>query len=170
MRRLGSIGTTNEESAEINLSPLIDMVFLLLIFFMVTTVFVQETGVEVHKPRASSAEDLEKSSILLAVTRDGAIVHGGRDLGLNRVRGLVARLLKTRDMPVIIIADEQAATGRVVEVIDQCKAAGATKVSIAARRHGPPGPTAGFCSSASSTGMRRRAGCAASVCLRRPSA
>lgn len=135
MRRLGSIGTSNEESAEINLSPLIDMVFLLLIFFMVTTVFVQETGVAVQKPKAASAETLEKTSILIAVTRDGRVVYGGQDIGVNRLRGLIARLLKTRDMPVIIIADEQAVTGRVVEVIDQCKLGGAQKVSLAARRN-----------------------------------
>ncbi len=134
MRRLGSIGTRNEESAEINLSPLIDMVFLLLIFFMVTTVFVEETGIDVDKPRAASAEALEKTSILIAVSRDGQVVYGGQTLGINRVRGLVARLLQNRDMPVIVIADEQAATGRVVEVIDQCKLAGAGKVSLAAQR------------------------------------
>lgn len=134
MRRLGSIGTRNQESAEVNLSPLIDMVFLLLIFFMVTTVFVEETGVQVDKPRAASAEALEKTSILIAVSRDGQVVYGGQTLGLNRVRGLVARLLQNRDMPVIVIADEQAATGRVVEVIDQCKLAGASKVSLAAQR------------------------------------
>jgi len=135
MRRLGSIGTSNEESAEINMSPLIDMVFLLLIFFMVTTVFVEETGVEVQKPKAASADALEKTSILIAVTRDGTVVHGGQEIGVSRIRGLIARLLKTRDMPVIIIADELAVTGRVVEVIDQCKLGGAQRVSIAARRN-----------------------------------
>jgi biopolymer transport protein ExbD len=134
MRRLGTIGTANQESAEINLSPLIDCVFLLLIFFMVTSVFVQETGVQVRKPKASTAENLEKNSILIAVTRDGSVVYGGQDIGLNRVRGVVARLLKSRDMPVVIIADEGAAAGRLVEVIDQCKLGGADKVSIAARR------------------------------------
>lgn len=135
MRRLGSIGTSNEESAEINMSPLIDMVFLLLIFFMVTTVFVEETGVEVQKPKAASADALEKTSILIAVTRDGTVVYGGQEIGVSRIRGLIARLLKTRDMPVIIIADELAVTGRVVEVIDQCKLGGAQRVSIAARRN-----------------------------------
>lgn len=133
MRRLGTIGTTNDASAEINMAPLIDMVFLLLIFFMVTTVFVHETGVEVQKPKAASAQTLERTSILIAVTRDGTVVHGGQDIGVSRVRGLVARLIRSQDMPVVIIADEQAETGRVVEVIDQCKLGGAQKVSIAAR-------------------------------------
>lgn len=134
MKQLQSMDIPAGESAEINLSPLIDMTFLLLIFFMVTTVFVQETGVEVQKPKASSAEQLEKNSILLALTRDGKIVYGGREIALNSVRGLVVRLLKTRDMPVIILADETSLTGILVQVIDQCKLGGARQVSIAATR------------------------------------
>lgn len=134
MRRFVSLDTGSGESAEVNLSPLIDMVFLLLIFFMVTTVFVQETGVEVQKPQAASAADLDKRSILIAVTREGHIVYGGERIAANRVRGLVARLLRERDMPVVVIADETSQTGLVVQVIDQCKLAGAKQVSIAAKR------------------------------------
>jgi biopolymer transport protein ExbD len=134
VKRIVDIDTGNSESAEINLSPLIDMVFLLLIFFMVTTVFVQETGVEIHKPKAATAEDLEKRSILIAVTQEGHIVYGGERIGIARVRGLVSRLLRERDMPVVIIADETSHTGVVVQVIDQCKLGGAKQVSIAAKR------------------------------------
>ena len=134
MKRIVHLEAGPGESAEVNLSPLIDMVFLLLIFFMVTTVFVQETGVEVQKPKAASADDLEKRSILIAVTRDGQIVYGGEPIGIARVRGLVSRLLRERDMPVIVIADETSHTGVVVQVIDQCKLGGAKLVSIAAKR------------------------------------
>jgi biopolymer transport protein ExbD len=134
VKRIVDIDTGNSESAEINLSPLIDMVFLLLIFFMVTTVFVQETGVEVHKPKAATAEDLDKRSILIAVTQEGHIVYGGERIGIARVRGLVSRLLRERDMPVVVIADETSHTGVVVQVIDQCKLGGAKQVSIAAKR------------------------------------
>ncbi len=63
---------------EVNMSPLIDCVFLLLIFFIVTTVFVEETGVDVNKPQAASARDLEKNSLMFALTADGSIVYGGR--------------------------------------------------------------------------------------------
>ena len=134
MRRIVSLDTGNSESAEVNLSPLIDMVFLLLIFFMVTTVFVQETGVEVQKPKAATAADLDKRSILIAVTQEGHIVYGGERIAASRVRGLVARLLRERDMPVVVVADETSHTGVVVQVIDQCKLGGAKQVSIAARR------------------------------------
>lgn len=116
------------------MSPLIDCVFLLLIFFIVTTVFVEETGVEIQKPQAASAEDLEKNSIMIALTADGKIVFGGREIGINGVRGVVARQLREKDAPVIILADADARTSPLVEIIDECKLAGAKQVSIAANR------------------------------------
>jgi biopolymer transport protein ExbD len=119
---------------EINMAPLIDCVFLLLIFFIVTTVFVEETGVEVQKPHAASAQDLEKNSILIALTPDGRIVYGGRQVDLNSVRGIVARQLREKEMPVILIADENSRSGRLVDLVDECKLAGAKRVSVAARR------------------------------------
>ena len=133
MGRLSStIQIETSESVDINLSPLIDMVFLLLIFFMVTTVFVEETGITVDRPRAASSRQLERNSVLLGVSADGRVMHGGREVSVNNIRGLVARLLESRKMPVIILADEAADTGVVVRVIDQCKLAGAEQVSIAA--------------------------------------
>ncbi len=124
----------SNERPEINISPLVDMVFLLLIFFIVTTVFVEETGVEVQKPKAASAQSLEKKSILLALTADGRIVYGGREVRLSGLRGLISRLLREQEMPVIILADEQSRSGVLVDVIDECKLAGAKQVSIAAQR------------------------------------
>lgn len=134
MHRLDAELTTRTSTAEINLSPLIDMVFLLLIFFMVTTVFVQETGVDVQRPTAVSADDLEKNSILIAVTSDGKVVHAGRTIGIHDVRGIVSRQLQEQDMPVIVTADRVSHTGTVVDVIDECREAGARNVSIAAER------------------------------------
>ena len=118
--------------AEINISPLIDIVFLLLIFFMVTSVFVEETGIEVQKPSAISAQDLEKNSILLALTADGEVWFDNRPVPMNSLRGLVARLIRERPRPVIIIADEASRSGLLVRVIDECKLAGAEQVSLAA--------------------------------------
>jgi len=134
VKLLSAIRVETSESVEINMAPLIDMVFLLLIFFMVTTVFVEETGVEIRKPRAASASDLQKRSILIAVTPEGRVVYGDREVGVNGVRGLVARLLRAGEMPVIVLADQASRTGAVVQVIDQCKLAGAKQVSIAATR------------------------------------
>ena len=132
MKKLADINNDSSYKADINMSPLIDMVFLLLIFFMVTTVFVEETGIEVNKPSASSATDLEKKSILLAVSSDGKIVYAGQEMSLNSVRGLVSRLLQDKHQPVIIIADKNASAGLLVDVIDECKLAGAKQVNIGA--------------------------------------
>jgi biopolymer transport protein ExbD len=132
MKQLAQIKVESAQGADINLSPLIDMVFLLLILFMVTTVFVEETGVEVQKPTAASAESLDKQSILIAITAEGSVVYGGREIGVNGVRGLVARLLQEQEAPVILLTDQSARAGIVVDVIDECKLAGAKQVSVAA--------------------------------------
>ena len=134
MNRHSYYDQSNDKSPEINIAPLVDMVFLLLIFFIVTTVFIEETGVEVQKPVAASAQSLEKKSILLALTPDGRIVYGGREVRLNELRGLVSRMLREQEMPVIILADENSRSGVLVDVIDECKLAGAKQVSIAAER------------------------------------
>lgn len=125
---------TTQRGVDINMSPLIDCVFLLLIFFVVTTVFVEETGVEISKPRAASAQELDRHSIMIALTADGRVIFAGNDIGLNGVRGLVARQLRERQAPVIILADREARTAALVDLIDACKLAGAEQVSIAATR------------------------------------
>jgi biopolymer transport protein ExbD len=126
----------NAEEAEegIDMSPLIDCVFILLIFFIVTTVFVDETGVEVDKPQAASSVQLEKTSILLALTEKGAVVYGGKDIGIGGVQSLVKRMLQKEDIPVIVQADAASNTGLLVRVIDEAKLGGATKVSLATRK------------------------------------
>jgi biopolymer transport protein ExbD len=123
-----------EELSEINISPLIDMVFILLIFFIVTTVFVEETGVDVDKPQAASAQQLEKNSILIAITSKNQIVYGGREIGIAGVRPLVSRLTTRDDMPVIIQADGASQAGMLVRVIDECKLGGAKNVSLASAK------------------------------------
>jgi biopolymer transport protein ExbD len=129
MRTRKSFGAESD-ATEINISPLIDMVFILLIFFIVTTVFVEETGVEVSKPQAASAVDLEKNSVLIAITSAGKVVYGGREIGVGGVRSTVRRLTQDDDMPVIIQADKTVPTDLLVRVIDESKLGGAKAVSI----------------------------------------
>lgn len=117
-------------AGEINLSPLIDIVFILLIFFIVTTVFVEETGVEVSKPRAISSQDLERHSILIAITAGSEVYYGGREVGVEGVRALVARLIKQESAPVIIQADKKTPTEITVAVLDEAKLGGAERVFI----------------------------------------
>lgn len=125
-----------EEAGEggIDISPLLDCVFILLIFFIVTTTFVEETGVEVDRPQASSGVRLEKNSILIAVTAKGEVVYAGREIGVSGVQPLVKRLIRKEQIPVIIQADAAAHSGVLVRVIEEAKLAEAAKVSIATRR------------------------------------
>lgn len=134
MARLREVLADDDNESGIDISPLMDCVFILLIFFIVTTTFVEETGVEVDKPQAASASNLEKTSILIALTEKGEVVYGGRDIGVAGVQPLVKRMLRAEDVPVIIQADKAAASGMLVRVIDEAKLAGATKVSIATRK------------------------------------
>lgn len=124
----------NEGNDEINISPLIDVVFILLIFFIVTTVFVEETGVDVTKPQASSAVDLERNSVLIAITDTGKVVYGGREIGPAGVRAIVKRLNQNDDMPVIIQADRDVPTSLLVRVIDEAKIGGAPSVNISTEK------------------------------------
>lgn len=126
---------SDDKVSTVDISPLIDVVFLLLIFFIVTTVFIKETGVEVSKPRAASSEDMEKHAILIAVTDEGRVWHGGREIGMDGVRAVVAAMLEEDDtQPVIIRADANADTEDTVAVIDAVKLAGAGSVSLATEK------------------------------------
>ncbi len=132
MARKFSVSDSEEGDAQIDISPLIDCVFILLIFFIVSTTFVEETGVEVDKPEAASASQLEKESILIAVTAEGKIVYGGNDIGIGGVQPIVRRLVqKDESVPCIVQVDEKAPSGLFVRVIDEAKLGGAKKVSVA---------------------------------------
>ncbi len=125
----------SDTEAAVDISPLIDCVFILLIFFIVTTTFVEETGVEVDKPQAASSVQLEKTSVMIAITANGEIVYGGNEIGVSGVRPLVKRMLRKEEVPVIIQADQNVMSGLLVRVIDEAKLAGAEKVSIATREN-----------------------------------
>jgi biopolymer transport protein ExbD len=120
----------DSEEVDINLSPMIDCIFILLIFFIVTTVFVEETGVEVNKPDASSAVQLEKNSILIAITPDDKVIYGGKDIGVTGVAPQIKQLLLKEDLPVIIQADRGASHGVFAKVYGEAKLAGATKINF----------------------------------------
>ncbi len=130
---MGRFSNSNEDQTDVavDISPLIDCVFILLIFFIVTTTFVEETGVEVDKPQAASSVQLEKTSIMIAITQNGEIVYGGNEIGISGIRPLVKRMMQKEEVPVIIQADQNVMSGLLVRVIDEAKLAGAVKVSIA---------------------------------------
>jgi len=136
MSRFREASDESEGEQGIDISPLIDIVFILLIFFIVATTFVEETGVDVDKPQAASARQLEKNSILIALTNEGNVVYGGREIGVSGVRPLVERMLRKEEVPVIIQADKDARTGQLVRIIDEAKRAGAKVVSLASHQAG----------------------------------
>ncbi|GAA0355956.1 hypothetical protein GCM10009092_20260 [Bowmanella denitrificans] len=122
-----------QQQQGIDMSPLLDVVFILLIFFIVTTVFVRETGVEVDKPQSISAQQLEQTVILLAITDTGEVFYDGSQIGVAGVRGTLEQLLRTQARPVVIQADKTVATQLLVEVLDEAKLAGAKTVNLATR-------------------------------------
>ncbi len=127
------------EQVQINMGPLIDMVFLLLIFFVVTTSFVRETGIEVQRSTAATAETTEHATIMLGVSAEGHVYFEGRRVDVRSVRGLIERALaEDPDAGVVVVADRNSSTGVVVKAMDQCRLAGARSVSLAASREDQP--------------------------------
>ena len=124
---------TEGSEASINLTPLIDMVFILLIFFAVNSTFIKITGVDVEQPVAKSTSQQPASLLLIAVTDSGEIWIDKKQVDVRRVRGAVERLLiESPDASVVVLSDEASRTGLVVDVIDQARLAGAERVALAA--------------------------------------
>jgi biopolymer transport protein ExbD len=123
------------DKVDINMGPLIDMVFLLLIFFVVTTSFVKETGIEVQRSTAATAEVTEHGNIMVGVSAEGEIYYEGKRIDVRSVRAHVERALaEDPESGVVVVADKNSNTGVVVQAMDQCRLAGARSVSLAARK------------------------------------
>ncbi len=124
-----------ESGVEVRIGPMIDMVFLLLIFFVVTTSFVKEAGIDVQRSTASTAEVKERGNIMIGVTQEGDIYMEGKRVDLRSIRPLLERsLAEDPESGVVVVADKRSDTGSVVKVMDQCRLAGAKSVSLAAKR------------------------------------
>jgi len=135
MLNISAARRTNSKSLELNIAPLIDMVFILLIFFLVTTSFLKETGVEIARPTASTAVSKVKTTILIGVTKDNTIHIDQREVDIRAVRANVERALaENPEGSVVIVADKESQTGLVINVMDACKLAGAENVAIAANQ------------------------------------
>ncbi len=125
------------DEAEINLTPMLDVVFIMLIFFIVTTSFVKEAGIDVSRPQAATAEQKPKANIMIAITESGQIYMQKREIDLRAVRANVERArAENPEGSVVIIADKGSRTGILVEVMDQVKLAGVDEISVAAQK--PP--------------------------------
>ena len=124
-----------DESTELNLIPLIDIIMFLLIFFISTTSMMQEKGLSVDKPQsAASSSSGEDTSIILSVAPDGKISHDGKEIGLSGVRPTVKRLCAEAAKPVVIQVSEKSRSGMMIRVIDEARMGGAKDVSVASQR------------------------------------
>ncbi len=119
--------------SDINLTPMLDVVFIMLIFFVVTTSFIKESGVEVNRPSAETAERQEQANILIAIRPNGEIWIDGRAIDVRAVRANIERLrAEFPEGQVVIQGDRAAQIGLLVRVMDQVRLAGITNVAIAA--------------------------------------
>jgi biopolymer transport protein ExbD len=122
-----------EEEIGIDLAPMLDFVLNLLIFFIITTSFVKEAGVDVDRPEAVTAEQLENANILIAVRSNGEIWMDRRQVDLREVRPIVERLHVERpDDGVVVIGDKAAPAGLLAQVMDEVKLGGIREVIVGA--------------------------------------
>jgi biopolymer transport protein ExbD len=123
----------DEEEADINVTPMLDIVFIMLIFFIVTTSFVKETGINPKKPAAETAIQKPRGNILIGVDTLGHIWMNKRRIELGQVRQLVEdAVTENPESSAIVIADEESPTGVLIDIMDQIRLAGVSDISVAA--------------------------------------
>ncbi len=124
-----------EAEAAIDLTPMIDMVFILLIFFMVTASFVKDIKLELERPKASSAVTASSKAIRLFIDRSGDTYLDGEPIRLWLIQSKLRDLLNNASSKVVlVVTDEGVPAGRLVEVVDQARLAGAESVGIATKK------------------------------------
>jgi len=122
-----------EDEAEVDLTPMLDVVFIMLIFFIVTASFVKESGIDVNRPDAATAEVKQKGNILVAITETNQIWIDRRQVDVRSVRANIERIhAENPQGSVVIQADKNSKNGLLVQVMDASRQAGVSNVSIAA--------------------------------------
>lgn len=126
-----------QEDTEINITPMLDIVFIMLIFFIVTTSFVKETGIDPTRPEAETAAPKPRGNILIGVTELGDIWFNKQKIELTLVRQRVEEATaENPESSAIIIADDGAPTGVVIDIMDQIRLGGVIEISVAAEAEG----------------------------------
>jgi biopolymer transport protein ExbD len=126
-----------QDETEVNITPMLDIVFILLIFFIVTTSFIRETGIDPQRPEAVTATKQERGNILIGVSASGQVWMDKRPVELGAVRQLVEQARnESPESSVVIIADERASTGIVIDLMDQVRLGGVLNISVAAQPAG----------------------------------
>lgn len=123
-----------EEETEINMTPMLDVVFIMLIFFIVTASFVKESGIEVNRPEAATAVKKDRANILIAINAKGEIWINKRRIDVRAVQANVERLHAENPQGTVVIqADKKSTTDILIKVMDASRSAGVYDVSIAAQ-------------------------------------
>ena len=136
-KRHSASSASSADEAAIDMTPMLDIVFIMLIFFIVTTSFVKEAGVEINRPSANTAETVKKGNIMVAVRENGQVWVDKRMVEVGAVRANIERLrAENPEGAVVIQADVESRSGVVVQVMDQIRMAGVQNISIAANKDG----------------------------------
>lgn len=131
MGRFQQAAAADAAEEKVDISPLIDVVFILLIFFIVATTFVEERGLTAEKPEATPPSESEDDETLtFRLTENGNVLHEGRAIGLAGVQPLVRNMTTTDDQPVIIQTEEAAPHGLLIRVMDEARLAGAERITL----------------------------------------
>mgnify|MGYP001358637270 CR=1 FL=1 len=129
--KLGSLISSPPPNEEPNVAPLIDIVFILLIFFVVTTTFARDLGIEVERPSAASATEQPVNVVRVAVGRGGELAVDGRPTSAWRLEAEVQdRIAAYTEKNVLVVADRSVDAKTLVDVMDTCRQAGATQVAL----------------------------------------
>lgn len=124
----------DEEEAAIDMTPMLDVVFIMLIFFIVTASFVKESGIDVNRPEAATAVKKNRANILVAISDKGEIWINKRKVDVRAVQANIERLYAENPQGTVVIqADKKATTDVLIKVMDASRAAGIEDVSIAAQ-------------------------------------
>lgn len=135
MSHLAKLRKSKERSADINLGPLIDIIFILLIFFVVTTTFVKDLEVKIERPGAASGQRVDRRAVRVAIDAAGKVYIDGQPVHGWMVQNRVRELLSQQpDRPVLVVADKRLVTARLIEVVDECRLAGARRVGVDVER------------------------------------
>ena len=125
---------TNQEEGEIDLTPMLDVVFIMLIFFIVTATFVKEIGIDVNSPdKNQNIQDADKKSIVVKISSRDRIEIRGRNVDIRSVRANIERLhAEDPEAPVVVQPRPDSTTEVMIQVMDSARQAGVYNVSIAA--------------------------------------
>ena len=120
--RTRNLWSSQQEDADINMTPMLDIVFIMLIFFIVSTSFIREAGIDVNRPNAQTAESKARSAVMIAISANDEVWLDRQQVDIRMVRPALERMkVEQADLSVVVQADEASSTGQLVKVLDQLR-------------------------------------------------